>query len=201
MRNVKLFVDFWNFQLRWNDNMRSDQSGSPHLSLNWTNLPEVLLAELPGIFGSGQEYLYRGTHLFASVDPRAGSKDEGLKRFLHYLGQHTGFQVLVRDRKPKKDWCPHCSKQIDRMVEKGVDASVVTALYEGAINNSYDIGLLLSNDADHVPAVRTIQDRLNKQVVHVGFKRGGSEVRTASWSHILLDGDIADRLIDHPPSS
>lgn len=82
------------------------------------------------------------------------------------------------------------------MVEKGVDADIVTSLYEGAINNSYDIALLLSNDADHIPAIRTIQDRLNKQIIHVGFRRGGSEVRTAAWSHILLDGDLADRLID-----
>ena len=82
------------------------------------------------------------------------------------------------------------------MVEKGVDASVVTALYEGAINNSYDIACLLSNDSDHIPAIQTIQDRLNKQIVHVGFRRGGSEVRTATWGHIVFDGAIAGRVIN-----
>jgi hypothetical protein len=155
-----------------------------------------LIAELPAPLGASEQFVYKGAHVFASVDPRPGSKDEGLKRYLHSLGQATGFQVVVRDRKPKQDHCPHCQRDIDRMVEKGVDAAIVTALYEGAINNSYDVALLLSNDADHIPAIRTIQDRLNKQIVHVGFKRGGSEVRTATWSHILLDGDIADRLIE-----
>jgi uncharacterized LabA/DUF88 family protein len=82
------------------------------------------------------------------------------------------------------------------MVEKGVDAAVVTALYEGALNNSYDVALLLSNDGDHVPAVKTIQDRLNKQIIHVGFKRGGSELRSACWSHVLLDGELSQRLIE-----
>lgn len=82
------------------------------------------------------------------------------------------------------------------MVEKGVDASIVTALYEGAINNSYDIALLLSNDADHIPAITTIQDRLNKQIVHIGFKRGGNEVRSAAWSHVTLDGEVAQRLVE-----
>lgn len=82
------------------------------------------------------------------------------------------------------------------MVEKGVDASIVTALYEGAINDSYDIAILLSNDGDHIPAIRTIQDRLNKRIVHVGFKAGGNAVRSATWSHVLLDGELASRLSD-----
>lgn len=113
----------------------------------------------------------------------------------------TGFQVSVRDRKLKQADCPHCGKQIDRMVEKGVDASIVTALYEGALNNSYDVALLLSNDADHIPAIRTIQERLNKQIVHVGFKQGGAEIRTATWSHVILDGPLAARLIEGPQSN
>ena len=196
MKNVKVFVDFWNFQLRWNDEHKPVSAGDPHVRLAWEKMPTVLVAELPVVLGAAEQLAYRGTSMFASVDPRQGSKDEGLKRYLHFLGQQTGFQVSVRDRKPKKDHCPHCSRQIDRMVEKGVDASIVTALYEGAINNSYDVALILSNDADHIPAIKTIQDRLNKQIIHVGFKRGGSEVRTATWGHILLDGEIARRLAE-----
>lgn len=71
----------------------------------------------------------------------------------------------------------------------------MTDLFAGAINDSYDVALLVSNDADFVPAIQTIQERLNRQVVHVGFRRGGDEVRSSCWSHILLDGDIAGRLI------
>lgn len=197
MRNVKLFVDFWNFTLRWNEQMNPDDPNAPRVRLGWVRLPEVLINELGVKFGDANEFTYRGTSIFASVDPRSGSKDEGLKRYLYYLGQQAGFQVDVRNRKPKKAECPHCKEQIERMVEKGVDASVVTALYEGAINNSYDVALLLSNDTDHVPAIGTIQDRLNKQIVHVGFKRGGSEIRTACWTHILLDGNLAESLIEH----
>ena len=191
MRNVKLYVDFWNFQLRWNQEMRG-LAPSPRIA--WEKAPDVLCSELPSAIGAGVEYAYRGAHVYASVDPRKSSKDEGLKRYLHYLGQQTGFQVQVRDRKAKKDRCPHCGQDIERMVEKGVDASIVTALYEGALNGSYDIALLLSNDTDHIPAIRTIQDRLNKQIVHVGFKLGGNEIRSATWGHIQLDGNMAERL-------
>lgn len=195
MRNVKIFVDYWNFQLRWNDNNKTTELAQRPIKLAWERLPTVLMGELPSIFGTSDPISFKGIYVFASVDPRPGSRDEGLKRYLNYLNQQTGFQVRVKDRKAKADSCPHCSTAIDRMVEKGVDAAIVTALYEGAINNSYDIALLLSNDTDHIPAVQTIQDRLNKQIVHVGFKRGGAEVRQATWSHILLDGPIGGRLI------
>lgn len=70
-----------------------------------------------------------------------------------------------------------------------------TALYEDAINQSYDITVLMSTDTDHIPAIKTIQDRLNKQIVHVGFKSSGSEIRTTTWSHILMDGPVAQCLI------
>jgi hypothetical protein len=192
VRTVKLFVDFWNFQLRWNEQMCTQDS----LRIAWRALPTTLIAELAAIFGPGEPFVYRGTYVFASVNPQSGSKDEGLKKFLHSLNQATGFQVLTRERRAKHEACPHCNKQIDRMIEKGVDASIVTTLYEGAINNSYDIAILLSNDGDHVPAIKTIQDRLNKQIVHVGFKRGGNEVRSAAWGHIILDGELANRLVE-----
>ena len=118
-----------------------------------------------------------------------------LKNFLHrVLGQMTGFRVDVRDRRPKTEECPECGYQHCRVVEKGVDTSIVTELFEGAINDSYDIALLFSNDSDLVPAIETIQDRLNKQIIHVGFKRGGHHVRTAAWSHLILDGTIASKL-------
>jgi len=80
------------------------------------------------------------------------------------------------------------------MVEKGVDSSIVTDLFDGAINNAYDIAVLISNDSDFVPAIQTIQERLNKQIIHVGFRRGGDHVRTAAWSHIILDGDVAEKI-------
>ncbi|HTV90132.1 MAG TPA: hypothetical protein VME41_14050 [Stellaceae bacterium] len=195
VRNVKLVADFWNFQLRWNENMRPENVRDGPLRLAWERVPSVVMGELPAIFGTSDPLAFKGISVFASIDPRSGSRDAGLKRYLHWLNTQTGFDVHVRDRRAKKDDCPHCGKDIDRMVEKGVDASVVNALYEGAINNSYDIAVLLSNDTDHIPAIRTVQDRLNKQIVHLAFKRGGDEVRTTTWSNLIMDGPISQRLI------
>lgn len=190
MSNVKLYVDFWNFQLSWNEEISPDPAN--RIKISWRSLPHVLIGELGAAIGP-DTYKYRGTEVFASVHP---GQDHGLRKFLHWLNQNTGYQVHRRDRKAKQDECPHCKRTIQRMVEKGVDASIVTALYEGALNDSYDIAILLSNDGDHIPAIRTIQDRLNKRIVHVGFKIGGNAVRSAAWSHVVLDTELANRLSD-----
>lgn len=193
MANVRLFIDFWNFQLSWNQN-NPPIHGKP-IRIAWKDIPAVMIGELPSILGTGSAYAYKGTRVYASVNPSAGSKDEGLKKFLHnVLGQMTGYQVHVRDRRPKKQNCPHCAKEIAGMVEKGVDSLIVSDLFEGAINGAYDVGLLVSNDSDFAPAVQTIQDRLNKQIIHVGFKYGGNEIRSACWGHILLDDAVRAKL-------
>lgn len=196
MANVKLFVDFWNFQLSWNYHIKPEAgSALPHVPIGWRNLPEVLIGGLPLVLGPSTEMVYKGTQVYASVNPKPGSPDAKLKGFLHSgLGQMTGYKVHVRERRFKRDTCPHCKEAIERMVEKGVDASIVTDLFSGAINNAYDVAVLVSNDSDFVPAIQTIQERLNKQIVHVGFKQGGDHVRTAAWSHIILDGDMAGKL-------
>lgn len=196
MANVKLFVDFWNFQLAWNHHMKPDEGATlPYVRIGWRDLPNILIGELPSILGPATDMLYKGTEVYASVDPTPGSNDARLRGFLHNtLGQMTGFQVHVRDRRFKSDECPHCSAAINRMVEKGVDSSIVTDLFGGAINDAFDIAVLVSNDSDFVPAIHTIQERLNKQIIHAGFRSGGDHTRTAAWGHIVLDGDVAEKL-------
>ena len=196
MTNVILFVDFWNFQLSWRDNVRPEGgSGKSHVSIAWKDLPGILISELPTVLGSAAPLDYKGTRIYASVSSRGGGKDVGLKNFLHQtLGQMTGFNVEVRDRKPKSTECTHCNKTIWRSVEKGVDASIITDLFSRALNEAYDVAILISNDSDLVPAVKVIQDRLNKQIIHIGFTHGGHHMRTAAWGHIMLDGRVADKL-------
>jgi hypothetical protein len=196
MRNIRLFVDFWNLQLRWNDNTRAASGSEKPVPLAWRNLPSVLTSVLPSILGNSDDIVLKGTRIFASVNPRKGSSDERLKVYLQSLGQAPGIQVTTRDRRPIKDTCPNCHHPIERTVQKGVGAEIITALFEGAISNSYDVAVLISNDADYVSAIHFIQNHLNKEIVHVGFKDGGAEVRSAAWGHILLDGDIATKLVE-----
>lgn len=200
MANVKLFIDFWNFQLGWNQILTPNWAPpQPRVRILWREVPTVLISELPTILGTNTAYLYKGARVYASVNPAASGKDEGLKKFLrNVLGQMTGFQVNVRERRARVERCDECGHETRGTIEKGVDSLIVSDLFEGAINDGYDVAILVSNDSDFCPAVRTIQDRLNKQVIHVGFRQGGVEIRSACWGHIILDGAVCSKLRDDP---
>lgn len=194
---VRVFVDFWNFQLGWNQNVRPDASAQKaFVPISWEKLAPTLLAELPTVLGTqpGSPINFRGVNVYASVNPQPGSKDEGLKNFLaRNLSQMSGYTVHCVDRKERRS-TDASGAQTSRFVEKGVDTKIVTDLFAGAINDSYDVALLISNDADFVPAIQTIQERLDRQIIHVGFRRGGDEIRASCWGHVILDGDVSERL-------
>ena len=104
-----------------------------------------------------------------------------------------GYNVFVTDRKERYS-TDDKGNTVIKTVEKGVDTRIVTDLFSGAINGTYDVALLISNDSDFCPAIQTIQDRLDKQIIHVGFRHGGDEIRSTCWSHIVLDGNVAEAL-------
>jgi uncharacterized LabA/DUF88 family protein len=188
--------DFWNFQLCWNDAFPFDKAkGQSPTRIDWKGIPSVLMSELPTSLGSPKEPLqFRGINVYASVNPDPQGKDVALKNFLHkVLNQMPGYQVFVFDRKERRSFDAN-GQPVVRMIEKGVDTRIVTDLFAGAINNTYQVALLISNDSDYCPAIATIQERLDKQIIHVGFRRGGDEIRSACWSHIILDGNAADAM-------
>jgi NYN domain len=196
MANVKILIDFWNFQLSWNEHFPFDRAkGGAPTRIDWKGLPTTLMGELPSALNTTQTPLhFRGATIYASVNPDPGGKDAKLKSFLHnIIAQMPGYQVHVFDRKERRATDAN-GIPIIKTVEKGVDTSMVTDLFTGAINGTYDVALLMSNDSDFCPAIKTIQDRLDKQIIHVGFRYGGDEIRSACWSHILLDGTVSGAL-------
>jgi uncharacterized LabA/DUF88 family protein len=53
--------------------------------------------------------------------------------------------------------------------EKGIDVKIVTDLFMGAIDDQYDIAIVVSSDSDLVPAIDSLRMRLKKKVEYVGF--------------------------------
>ena len=193
---VRIFVDFWNFQLCWNDAFPVDKSkGEQPVRIDWKGLPKILMNELPtALGGDTRPLVFKGINVYASVNPDPQGKDAGLKNFLgKVLNQMVGYNVLIFDRKERRSTDAN-GQTIIKTVEKGVDTRIVTDLFTGAIDGSFDVALLISNDSDYCPAIQTIQDRLDKQIIHVGFRRGGDEIRSTCWSHVLLDGNVAEAM-------
>jgi uncharacterized LabA/DUF88 family protein len=196
---VKIFVDFWNLQLAWNEyHWKNGATGT--IRIPWeSKLPQVLIGKV------GIDAVYEGTHVYASINPRSPD-DRSLNSFLQVMDMFPGYKVLVKERKPAKPIkcnndgcrkeitkCPHCGKDIIRTVEKGIDTSIAIELFHYALDNVYDTAILISDDQDFVPAVEYIQRRGNR-IIHAGFKNRAFALKKACWSHIDFDDIMADLL-------
>jgi uncharacterized LabA/DUF88 family protein len=199
---VKIFIDFWNMQLSWNEYHEKLGATTP-VRIPWTILPQILLNKL------GKDSDYVGTHVYASINPRS-EKDRKLHSFLQIMDLFPGYKVIVKQRKPAKPikcnnedcrkevlHCPHCTKELIRTVEKGVDTSIAIELFHYALDNVYEKAILISNDADFVPAIEYIQRRGN-YIIHAGFKNQAFEIKKACCDHIDFE-DIMSELLAPVP--
>jgi len=196
---VRVFIDFWNFQLGWNDANR----GHNEVPIPWRDLPQILTTEAT----KGQSAKFGGAHVYASVN-EASPKDRGLNNWLHHtLASYPGYTVDVRKRKPRNravrcqeehckasiSNCPSCSAPLRSAGEKGVDAAIITDLIASAFDDNYDTAVLISGDADLAPAVQYIQKKTDKQIVQAYFRSHGDVLRNACWDHIFFD-DLMPKL-------
>src|ERR1035438_7721909 len=93
---VRIFVDFWNFQLGWNTYQSHQGASGAKVPIPWKELPAVLTAEA----GRGQPTKFTGAQVYASIDP-LNPKDKKLSAWLHHgLKSYTGYSVEVKERKP-----------------------------------------------------------------------------------------------------
>ena len=198
---TKIFIDFWNFQLAWRDYHRQ-QGVTERVSIPWDRtLYEVLVKHVD------TKAIYSGTHVYASIDPLKPG-DSKLRHFLrNVMSGFPGYSVTIKERRPRSplncshsdcrapvDVCPKCKRKVTRSVEKGVDTALVTDLIQFASDGLFDSAVLVTADADFVPAVQFIQSRTSKQVVHAYFKPQGQELRNACWTHLYID-DLMDEII------
>jgi hypothetical protein len=189
---TRVFIDFWNFSLNWRD--RADGA-----LIDWKLVPRVLLNE------AGKQLEAAGIHeplsleetlVYASYNP---STDKKLKAWLDsFLDKQPSFRVNTRERraKPRKihcsacghdnDACQECSEPFRWAPEKGVDTAIVTDLLALASEDAYDVAVLLSSDADHIPAVEWVQSR-GRKVVNATWARHGFDLAKTSWAAFELD--------------
>jgi len=75
-----------------------------------------------------------------------------------------------------------------------VDTSIAIELFHYALDNVYDTAILISGDADFVPAIEYIQRRGN-HIIHAGFKDQAFEVKKACWDHIDFEDIMPELLV------
>jgi uncharacterized LabA/DUF88 family protein len=87
------------------------------------------------------------------------------------------------------DACSNCSTPLRSSPEKGVDAALVTDLLSLAWQRAYDVAVLVSGDADYVPAVEYVQSQ-GLKVVNAAWAARGHELRQECWASFDLDNLI-----------
>jgi uncharacterized LabA/DUF88 family protein len=195
--NLRIFVDFWNFQISWNE--RTNKA-----PLDWTKFSQVMLAETKKIIGL-ENCKYHGTNVYASVDM---TKKEGgnLKAWLtNFLDRQPGINTDIRERRPRPKSvhckncdveiinCPSCQKPILRAGEKGVDAAIVTDMFSLAWAGAFSIAILVSSDADYVPAVENLQNKGFK-IVNATWRNLGHQLAKRCWASFEMD-PLIDQLL------
>jgi NYN domain len=195
---TRIFIDFWNFSLQWRD--RADGA-----KIDWRLVPGALLREGEGQLASVG--VNDGLHLEETLVYASYGSDEAgrkLKGWLDsFLDKQPSFRVKTRERQAKsrpvhcktcgKDHgnCPHCNAPLTWSPEKGVDAAIVTDMLALAAEEAYDVAILVSSDADFVPAVEWLQSR-GLKVLNATWTSHGFELAKASWASMHLDSVIPD---------
>ncbi|MDX2194329.1 MAG: NYN domain-containing protein [Gemmatimonadales bacterium] len=195
---VRIFVDYWNFQLTWNDRTQK-------APCDWRRLPGELLRASTSVTESAElgALSLEETRVYAGYE---AGREGKLKDWLHnWLDRQPGIRVFTSERhwreQPvhcracREDFvsCPACGSAFGRAAEKTVDARIVTDLVGLAWEDAYDVAILVSGDKDFIPAVDFVQ-RKNYKVINACWRRRGNELAQLSWASLELDA-LLPRLI------
>lgn len=195
---ARVFIDFWNFQLGWNE--ATDRQAQ----CDWRKLPLHLVRsaiELLQATGDTTGLTLAETIVHASTDDAREAK---LRDWLtNWLDRQPSFDVKIRTRRPRRHPvhcrscdtmmtnCPNCGTPLTISEEKGVDSALVTDLLSLAWQRAYDVAILVSGDADYIPAVEYVQSQ-GLKVINAAWPNKGHQLQGACWGSFPLDKLVPD---------
>lgn len=193
---ASIFIDFWNFQLCWNE------TTGRGVGCDWFVLPRELLKATDKVLeqaGAPVGLTLEQTLVHASVKTPATAGDAKLREWLtNVLDMQPSYDVKIRERRrrPRPVYCAECGETTERCpgcgavyrsaAEKGVDAAMVTDLLSLAWQDAYDVAILVSGDADYIPAVEYVQDQ-GRKVINAAWNRHAHELKRKCWGSFSLD--------------
>lgn len=186
--NVRIFVDFWNFQLALKD------FSGPEYRLDWSKLAGWLTGEASTL--TQQVLRCDGLNVYLSCNPRSDKDKKLMNWATNVLDRFPGVKVVVKERKAKAPpvcpnchgmvrVCPHCSESMAGTVEKGIDTAIVTDLLTLAWEGAWQVAVLVSADRDFVPAVELLSTK-GYRVVNACFPPRGMDLARSCWGSIDL---------------
>lgn len=189
MPSARMFIDFWNFALQW----RRMSDGK---DCDWQKLPHALMASAQATAAQLSNMTLDDIRIYASVNP---VKDAKLRGWLDgFLDRQPGFRVFVRERRSRTkpvycgncksefERCPACNQLFESAPEKGVDSAILTDMFSLAWEEAYDVAILVTGDADLIPAVEKIQDR-GLKIINATWRNYGNQLAKACWASFPID--------------
>ena len=84
----------------------------------------------------------------------------------------------------------------ERKREKGIDVMLAIDLIVGAVEDIYDMAIIVSSDADLLPAIEWIRKTKNKQVMYVGFLYKNNNNASKPLYSMIVNTDIQRVLVE-----
>jgi len=205
---VRVFVDYWNFQITMNEKEGAAIGASNHkFSIDWIKLGPWLAQKACKI-GGITNHIFDGVIIYASYNPKTEEGGKFSRWINTFLNRQPGIHVECFERRPKAPPkcpichreipnCPHCKGKIIATAEKGVDTLIATDMIRLAWEEAYDLAVLASSDGDLVPAVKFLESKAYK-VIQAGFPPKGVDLATACWASFDVYQDREE--IRRPPS-
>lgn len=195
---VRVFVDYWNLQLTLNEREAKTRGiQEVRFKVDWRGFPRWV-ANKAGERAAVTRCAFEGAIIYASYNPNSSEGRKFNRWATAWLDRQAGIQVQCRSRQPKNppkcttchypiEICPReeCGATIAGTVEKGVDTAIATDMIRLAWEDAYDIAVLVSSDADLIPAVQFL-DLKGRKVVQAGFPPSGGHLATACWASFDL---------------
>ena len=131
--------------------------------------------------------IFWGAHYYTGIDPDP-IRAKPLIGFLNMVELKSGFIVHRFRKKDQHIHCEECDANFVISQEKAVDTSIVADMLKYA--PTYDIAVLVSGDADYIPAV-VAAGELGKKVYIAtwGDDSASQALRRAAFDHIdLMNG-------------
>lgn len=188
---VALFFDGKNFY----HGLREIQS--PEYRINFLRLANWLREKTNGSVIVGAHY-YTGVEPPDQELPESAGKLEG---FLKIVQSQRGFYVHRFPRWKHTDVCKKCGEEHHYTHEKQVDTSIVADMVKGAAIDAYDVAILLSGDADFIPAIQVVNG-LGKQVYVATWNGIGQADRMRGVAYDIINlAEGMDKFQEVPKST
>ena len=186
---ISIFVDYDNFAISYckKFNLKEEE-----ISI-WDGLCDLFINYYQTNFikNTFEVVDHVGTFLCVGLSEYVCKEERIIKQRFKELDRKNGFIIKYGDRIGSyrdKEGNFRLGK------EKGVDAEIICQMLMGAFLDHYDACILMSDDADYLPAVNRTQDYFGKKVIQAGFQK--SKLREHSYANIPLE--LADKKLIIP---